>query len=56
MSFAPQDDVVRVRTAESWEGDPVTAQAETLQSALDASLRNWLENPKRAAGGSSKPR
>ena len=37
------EDGVLVRTAESWEGDPVTAQAGTLQAALDQSLRNWLE-------------
>lgn len=40
---------VLVRTAESWEGEPVSAQAESLQGALDASLRNWLQNLKRAA-------
>jgi uncharacterized protein YndB with AHSA1/START domain len=44
-----QDDGVLVRTAESWEGEPVTAQTEALQAALDASLRSWLENLKRAA-------
>jgi uncharacterized protein YndB with AHSA1/START domain len=44
-----QDDGVLVKTAESWEGDPVTAQPEALQAALDRSLRNWLENLKRAA-------
>jgi len=27
----------------------VTAAVETLQGALDGSLRNWLENLKRAA-------
>ncbi|MDQ6853580.1 MAG: hypothetical protein M3046_07780 [Actinomycetota bacterium] len=45
----PQDDGVLVRTAESWEGDPVTAQPETMQGALDQSLRGWLENLKRTA-------
>jgi uncharacterized protein YndB with AHSA1/START domain len=44
-----QDDGVLVRTAESWEGDPVAAQPDGLQAALDASLRAWLENLKRAA-------
>jgi uncharacterized protein YndB with AHSA1/START domain len=44
-----QADGVLVRTAESWEGDPVTAQRETLQSALDDSLRNWLQNLKHTA-------
>jgi uncharacterized protein YndB with AHSA1/START domain len=48
-TFEPQDDGVLVRTAESWEGDPVTAQVETLQVALDGSLRAWLENLKRTA-------
>jgi hypothetical protein len=42
-----QDGGVLVRTAESWEGDPVAAQPETLQAALDGSLRAWLENLKR---------
>jgi uncharacterized protein YndB with AHSA1/START domain len=45
----PQDDGVLVRTEESWEGEPVDAQPEALQGALDASLRAWLENLKRAA-------
>jgi uncharacterized protein YndB with AHSA1/START domain len=44
-----QDGGVLVRTAESWEGDPVSAQREALQPALDASLRAWLENLKREA-------
>jgi hypothetical protein len=40
---------VLVSTAESWEGDPVSAQVGPLQAALDESLRNWLENLKRTA-------
>ena len=48
-TLEPQDEGVLVRTEESWEGDPVTAQVETLQGALDASLRAWLENLKRTA-------
>jgi uncharacterized protein YndB with AHSA1/START domain len=40
---------VLVRTEESWEGDPVNAQTEALQAALDGSLRAWLENLKREA-------
>jgi uncharacterized protein YndB with AHSA1/START domain len=52
-TFELQDDAVLVRTEESWEGDPVTAQVETLQGALDASLRAWLENLKRTAEGRS---
>jgi hypothetical protein len=42
-------DGVLVRTEESWEGEPVTAQVEALQGALDRSLRTWLENLKRRA-------
>ena len=48
-TFEEHDDGVLVRTAESWEGDPVAAQPESLQAALDGSLRAWLENLKRAA-------
>jgi uncharacterized protein YndB with AHSA1/START domain len=44
-----QEGGVLVRTEESWEGEPVTAQVEPLQRALDASLRDWLENLKDAA-------
>ena len=51
----PQEDGVLVRTEESWEGDPVNAQVEMLQRALDGSLRNWLENLKRAAEDSVGP-
>lgn len=52
-TFEEQDGAVLVRTAESWEGDPVAAQPEALQAALDASLRAWLENLKRTAEGRS---
>ncbi len=38
-----------VRTEESSEGEPVTAQANVMQSAPDGSLRTWLENLKRTA-------
>lgn len=48
-TFDERGDGVLVRTAESWEGDPVTAQPETLQPALDGSLRAWLENLKHEA-------
>jgi Polyketide cyclase / dehydrase and lipid transport len=48
-TLEPQDDGILVRTAESWEGEPVEAQVETLQGALDGSLRAWLENLKRTA-------
>jgi hypothetical protein len=45
----PEESGVLVQTAESWEGAPVDAQIEALQSALDDSLRNWLLNLKREA-------
>jgi uncharacterized protein YndB with AHSA1/START domain len=54
-----REDGVLVRTEESWEGEPVTAQVETLQGALDGSLRTWLENLKRVAeagaGSATRP-
>ncbi len=52
-SLEPKADGVLVRTEESWAGEPVEAQVETLQGALDGSLRAWLENLKRAAEGAS---
>jgi hypothetical protein len=48
-TFEPWNEGTFVRTAESWEGEPVTANVETLQGALDGSLRAWLENLKRVA-------
>jgi uncharacterized protein YndB with AHSA1/START domain len=51
-TLEPQEDGVLVKTQESWEGEPVDAQVETLQGALDKSLRDWLENLKRTAEGS----
>ncbi|WP_218917031.1 SRPBCC family protein [Cellulomonas massiliensis] len=42
-TFTPDGDATIVRTAESWEGDPVRADAENLRAALDASLASWLE-------------
>ena len=43
------EDGVLVRTEESWEGEPVGARPEAMQRALEASLRDWLENLRRAA-------
>ena len=40
--FVPVDHGVLVRTTESWDGPPVRAGVEALQSALDASLQAWL--------------
>ena len=44
-----QDGAVLVRTEESCEGEPVAAQREALQAALDGSLRSRPENLKRTA-------
>jgi len=49
--FTPLNDDVLVRTAESWAGEPVTAQAATLQPLLDASLRRWLLHLKQRSEG-----
>jgi uncharacterized protein YndB with AHSA1/START domain len=54
-TLQPQDDGILVRTEESWEGEPVNAQVEMLQGALDGSLRNWLQNLKRTAEASAGP-
>ena len=48
-TLEPQEDGVLVKTEESWEGEPVDAQVETMQGALDKSLRDWLQNLKRTA-------
>lgn len=48
-TFEPQDDGVLARTEESWEGESVSAQPAEMRRALEASLREWLENLRRAA-------
>ncbi|SNX62659.1 polyketide cyclase/dehydrase/lipid transport protein [Streptomyces sp. TLI_55] len=48
-TFTPTADGVLVHTEESWTGDPVTANQATLQTALDNSLRNWVNNLKHQA-------
>jgi hypothetical protein len=48
-TLQPQGADVLVRTEESWDGDPVDAQVDALQSALDKSLCDWLEHLKRTA-------
>jgi hypothetical protein len=48
-TFDEQEGGVIVRTRESWEGASVGPQAAALQPALDASIRKWLEDLKRAA-------
>ncbi len=43
-TFTPTGDGVLVGTEESWTGAPVVAETAALQTALDASLQNWLDN------------
>jgi hypothetical protein len=40
---------VLVHTEESWDGEPVRAQAAILQPLLDAAIRAWLTDLKRAS-------
>ncbi|WP_405018400.1 SRPBCC family protein [Kitasatospora sp. NBC_00070] len=48
-TFTPTRDGVRVHTEESWTGEPVSADVELLQQALDGSLEHWLHNLKQRA-------
>jgi len=48
-TLTPTDNRVLVRTEESWDGEPVRAQPEEMQQALDSSLRKWLQNLKHTA-------
>ena len=48
-TMTPTENGVRVHTEESWNGDPVRAQPEEMQQALDGSLRAWLQNLKHKA-------
>lgn len=47
--FVTEGEAVRVRTAESWDGEPVRADVAGMRAALDASLAAWLAHIKRAA-------
>jgi Polyketide cyclase / dehydrase and lipid transport len=47
--FAETPGGVRVTTDESFAGQPVEADATTMQSMLDASLVSWLDHLKQAA-------
>jgi uncharacterized protein YndB with AHSA1/START domain len=47
--FTQTDDAVLAHTEESWDGEPVRAQAGMLQPLLDAAIRSWLSNLKYAA-------
>ena len=47
--FTQTDRGLFVHTEESWDGEPVHAQAAILQPLLDAAIRTWLTNLKRVA-------
>jgi hypothetical protein len=40
--FTPTPSGVLVHTEESWTGEPVSAQAASLQPLLDGAIRAWL--------------
>jgi uncharacterized protein YndB with AHSA1/START domain len=44
--MTPSENGVIVHTEESWDGEPVRAQPEEMQQALDSSLRGWLQSLK----------
>jgi hypothetical protein len=48
-TMTPSEDRVLVHTEESWDGDPVRAEPEEMQQALDGSLRAWLQSLKHKA-------
>ena len=41
-TFTPVEGGTRVDTAESWSGEPIEADVEAMQAALDGSLMAWL--------------
>ncbi|MFG1928728.1 SRPBCC family protein [Cryptosporangium sp. NPDC048952] len=48
-TFTANGAITHVRTKESWDGDPVRADAENLRASLDASLASWLTHLATAA-------
>ncbi|MEV0433316.1 SRPBCC family protein [Nocardia sp. NPDC050413] len=48
-TFTEQDGGVRVRTEESWDGEPIRADVEGMRAALDGALISWLSHLKRTA-------
>ncbi|MEU8024715.1 MULTISPECIES: SRPBCC family protein [Micromonospora] len=52
-TFTPDGDGTVVRTAESWDGEPVRADRDNLRDALDASLASWLDQLRKAAESTS---
>ncbi|WP_410671457.1 SRPBCC family protein [Amycolatopsis sp. cmx-4-68] len=52
-TFDVTGSAVRVRTEESWDGDPVRADIPFMRAALDQSLAAWLNHLKKAAENAS---
>ncbi|MGW0807776.1 SRPBCC family protein [Nonomuraea sp. NPDC002799] len=48
-TFTEEDGMVHVHTEESWDGEPIRADAAGMGAALGASLTAWLERLKTAA-------
>jgi uncharacterized protein YndB with AHSA1/START domain len=55
-TMRPSEDRVLVHTEESWDGEPVRAQPEEMQQALDGSLRAWLQSLKHKAEAQAQGR
>ena len=53
-TMTPSENGVLVHTEESWDGDPVRAQPEEMQQALDGSLRAWLQSLKHKANAQGR--
>jgi len=51
MDVHPRGGSTRVDTAESWSGEPIEADVQAMQDALDESLVAWLEHLRTAADG-----
>jgi uncharacterized protein YndB with AHSA1/START domain len=48
-TFEERDGRTHVRTEESWDGDPVRADADNMRAALEQSLTTWLALLKKTA-------
>ncbi|MGW0250500.1 SRPBCC family protein [Nocardia goodfellowii] len=48
-TFTEEDDGVRARTEESWDGEPIRADVDGMRAALDSALAGWLGHLRRAA-------
>ncbi|MEV6276732.1 SRPBCC family protein [Nocardia sp. NPDC051832] len=51
-TFTELDGAVLVRTAESWDGEPIRADIDGMRAALDSALISWLGHLQRTAESS----